>query len=395
MTYDFDSITPRRATGCVKWDSTEADDVLPLWVADMDFQAAPCIREALQRRLDHGVFGYTRVTEQYYDSIIRWFGQRHGWTLQRPWIQYTTGVVPAISCIVKALTMPGDRVIVATPVYNCFFTCIRNNGCEVAEVPLLISQDGTYRMDWEGFEQACADEKAVAFILCNPHNPGGRTWTPDELARIGNLCRQHGVTVISDEIHNEIVMPGNHYTPFASLSDDNQQCSVTCISPSKSFNIAGLQMACIVCSDPTLSRRIDRAININEVCDVNPFAPVATIAAYTPEGAEWLEQMNAYVYENYRYLQTFLQQQPLPFTLMPLQATYLAWVDMSQLCQRLSCNSEELEQRLINEAHIYFNAGSHYGTAGEHFMRINLACPRAILVEACQRFAQFIAATYA
>lgn len=398
MNFNFNNITPRRGTGCAKWDEAANDDVLPLWVADMDFPAAPCILQALQERLNHGIFGYTHVTEDYYQAVIRWFEQRHGWTIQRDSILYTIGVVPAISCILKALTMPGERVLLTTPVYNCFFSSIRNNGCEPSESPLLINEQGRYAINWDDFERRCADPKTHVFILSNPHNPGGRVWTKDELTRISEICARHDVWVVSDEIHNELVMPGHHYTPFATVATSHCR-HLTCTSASKSFNIAGLQMANIVCDDPEARRRIDRAININEVCDVNPFGPVATIAAYSDEGAQWLHQLNAYIYDNYKYLTDELRNIPPEIIgrgvegkadgVMPLEGTYLAWVCVEPLCRRLGISSEQLAQRLIDEAHVFFNAGTIYGTGGENHLRINLACPRPILAEALHRFTTF------
>ena len=350
----------------------------------MDFKAAPAIREALARRVEHGVFGYTKVPDAYYDAIIHWFSRRHQWQINRDWIQYTIGVVPAISCIIKAISMPGDKVLVSTPVYNCFFSSIKNNGCEIVESPLRQRDDLRYEIDFEDFEQKCADSKVVAYLLCNPHNPCGRVWTREELEKIGEICRKHHVWVISDEIHNEIVMPGYQYLPFASISEANQQCSITCVSPSKSFNLAGLQIANIICSDAAMSRRIDRAININEVCDVNPFGVVATIAAYN-ESEDWIEELNPYIWMNF---ETLKQMISLPIT--PLEGTYLAWVDCSSICQKLSMNSAILEETLMEKAKVYLNAGTMYGAAGEGFMRINLACPNAVLVEALNRLNRFI-----
>ena len=384
MKYNFDEIVVRRGSNSIKWDDAEQEDVLPLWVADMDFKAAPAIREALARRVEHGVFGYTKVPDAYYDAIIHWFSRRHQWQINRDWIQYTIGVVPAISCIIKAISMPGDKVLVSTPVYNCFFSSIKNNGCEIVESPLRQRDDLRYEMDFEEFEQKCADSKVVAYLLCNPHNPCGRVWTHEELEKIGEICRKHHVWVISDEIHNEIVMPGYQYLPFASISEANQQCSITCVSPSKSFNLAGLQIANIICSNAAMSRRIDRAININEVCDVNPFGVVATIAAYN-ESEDWIEELNPYIWKNF---ETLKQMISLPIT--PLEGTYLAWVDCSSICQKLSMNSAILEETLMEKAKVYLNAGTMYGAAGEGFMRINLACPNAILVEALNRLNRFI-----
>lgn len=388
-TYDFNAIVPRRGSGCVKWDTTDPG-VIPMWIADMDFKAADPIIEAINRRAAHGVFAYTQVTDEYYDAVIRWFARRHGWDIRRDWIQYTTGVVPAISCIIKALTMPGDKVLVTTPVYNCFFSSIRNNGCEVAESPLLVGKDGKYHFDWSGFEEQCADPKVVAYILCNPHNPGGRVWTREELLRITDICVRHHVHVISDEIHNELVMPGYTYIPFASVSAEALHHSTTCISASKSFNIAGLQMANIVCADPALSRRIDRAINIHEVCDVNPFAPVATIAAYN-ECEDWIEQLNQHIFRNSQVLQQRIDNESHGLlTNMPLEGTYLAWTDCSRLCQKLGCNVQELQDMLTEQAKVYLNAGTHYGASGEGFIRMNLACPQPVLDEALNRLFAFL-----
>ncbi len=389
---NFDVVVPRRGTNSYKWDEETDAEVLPLWVADMDFPTAPVVREAVSRRAAHGVFGYTMVPDAYYDSVIRWFSRRHGWHIRREWMQYTIGVVPALSCIIKALTMPGDKVLVTTPVYNCFFSSIRNNGCEVVEEPLVV-RDGKYVIDFEAFESDCADSKVVAFLLCNPHNPGGRVWTRGELEHIGDICRRHGVWVISDEIHNELVMPGFSYTPFASVSAANQSCSITCISPSKSFNTAGLQIANIVCSDPVVSRRIDRAVNINEVCDVNPFGVVATMAAYSAEGEQWLTELNAYIAANNACLQQFfarLDAEGFPMQSMPLEGTYLAWIDCSQLCRRLGLTADGLVERLKREAKVWFNSGTMYGRAGEGFIRINMACPRSTLTEALDRFERFL-----
>ena len=378
MTYDFDRITPRRGTNAYKWDARPpfgegGDDIIPLWVADMDFQAAPCITDALRRRVDHGIFGYTQVPDSYYEAVIRWFGTRHGWKIERDWILYTSGVIPALSAVIKALTVPGDKVILQTPVYNCFFSSVRNNGCQMADSP-LIHENGTYRFDFEDLERQCADPAAKLLLLCNPHNPAGRVWTPEELMQVGAIARRHGVIVVSDEIHCEIVMPGYRYTPYASLPG-NREGSITLCSPSKSFNIAGLQIANIVTDNPDWRRRIDRAININEVCDVNPFGVIALQAAYSDEGADWLEQLNRYLAGNLDCLLRNLSG----FPVCKLEGTYLAWVD----CRSLCIPSETIEESLLREEKVWVNAGTMYGTEG--FIRINLACPRSLLTEGIAR----------
>lgn len=383
MKYDFDEIIDRRGTNCVKWDGAENPDVLPMWVADMDFRTAPPIIEALSRRVDHGVFGYTRVPQSYYESITGWFARRHGWNIDNDWIIYTSGVVPALSAIIKALTAPGDKVLIQTPVYNCFFSSIRNNGCEIVESPLVYA-DNTYSIDFEDLERKVSDPKVKAMILCNPHNPAGRVWSRDELIRIGEICIRHDVVVIADEIHCELVMPGYEYTPFASISEEFSRHSVSCVSPSKAFNIAGLQIANIVCADAGRRAKIDRAININEVCDVNPFGVIALQAAYN-EDAEWLDQLLEYIHGNYEYMRRFCEEHLPDFPITKLEGTYLVWMD----CRKFGMTSAELEKALIQDAKLWLNAGTMYGKDGEGFMRWNIACPRARMIEGLKRFEKF------
>lgn len=382
MKYDFDELIDRRGTDCVKWDSEPAG-VLPMWVADMDFKTAPCITEALKKRVEQGIFGYTRVPESYYDAVTGWFADRHGWHIERDRIIYTSGVVPALSAIIKAETRPGDKVILQTPVYNCFFSSVRNNGCIIAENRLLRRGD-TYEMDFDDLELKASDPAVRLMLLCNPHNPCGRVWRRDELKRVADICARHGVTVVSDEIHCELVMPGYEYVPFASLSPETERMSVTCVSPSKAFNIAGLQIANIVCSDPDRRARIDRAINDNEVCDVNPFGVVALQEAYR-HGADWLDQLNVYLHGNYEYMIDFCRRELPRYPVMKLEGTYLAWMDVSALGIPVAI----LEQRLVDDARLRLNAGTMYGEAGEGYLRWNLACPRARLADGLARFAAF------
>ena len=262
--FDFDKIVPRRGNRSYKWDSAAADDVLPLWVADMDFRMAPPVVEALERRVRHGIFGYTKVSKEYYDATLEWFRRRHRWQMEREWILYTTGGVPALSALIKALTNPGDRILVQTPVYNCFFSFIRNNGCELVTSE-LVCENGIYRMDYADMERKMQDPKLKVMLLCNPHNPVGRVWTRKELTRMGEICLRNGVFVIADEIHCELVHPGHTYTPFASIDGEFLNHSATSLSPTKAFNLAGLQIANIIIADSEIRRRTDRAININEV----------------------------------------------------------------------------------------------------------------------------------
>lgn len=385
MKYDFDEIVPRRGTNSYKWDSMPADtEVLPLWVADMDFRTAPAITEALARRVQHGIFGYVRVPDEYYTAVTQWFERRHHWSVRKEWIIYTSGVVPAVSAVIKALTQPGDGVVVQTPVYNCFFSSIRNNGCRIISNP-LIYEDSTYHIDFEDLERKTADASVKLLLLCNPHNPAGRVWTHEELNRIGEICLRNHVMIISDEIHCELVFPGHVYTPFASVGEEHLRNSVTCVSPSKSFNIAGLQIANIIASDEMIRQRIDRAININEVCDVNPFGVEATLAAYN-EGEEWLLELLAYLKANYdclcEFFRTYLPQIPVT----KLEGTYLVWAD----CRILNLPSDALQSRLQEETGLWLNSGTMYGAEGEGFLRWNIACPQAVLQDALARFKGFI-----
>ncbi len=384
MKYDFEEIVSRRGTNSYKWDSADCNSVLPMWVADMDFRTAPPIIDALARRVSHGIFGYTRVPDTYYEAVVGWFGRKHGWKMEREWIIYTSGVVPAVSAIIKALTVPGDKVLVQTPVYNCFFSSIRNNGCTVVSSPLVAVRD-TYEMDFTDLERKAADPEVKVMLLCNPHNPTGRVWTRRELERVGEICIRHGVTVVSDEIHCELVYPGHVYTPFAAVSEDFRNHCITCVSPSKAFNIAGLQIADIVCADADVRTRIDRAINDNEVCDVNPFGVLATIAAYN-EGEEWLMQLTEYLWQNYLRMKDFCSTQLSGFPLCNLEGTYLVWMD----CRKLGMPSEKLEQVLKEEAGLWLNAGTMYGPEGEGFMRWNIACPRTVMLDGLNRFLEFV-----
>lgn len=384
MKYNFDEIVNRRGTNCVKWDEAESNDMIPLWVADMDFRTYPAITEALVRRAEHGVFGYTFVPESYYQSVINWFLKRHNWPdIRRSDILYVPGVVPAISAIIRGLTLPGDKVLVQTPVYNCFFSSIRNQGCEVEE-NLLRYENHTYAIDWDDFEAKCADPRVRIFLLCNPHNPAGRVWTRDELVRMGEICLRHHVFVIADEIHCEFVMPGYRYTPFASISEAFLMNCAVCVAPSKAFNIAGLQISNIIVRSEAIRERINRAINIHEVCDVNPFGVIATEVAYTEGGAEWLRQLNDYIAENYQYLVNFFAENLPQFPVVTLQGTYLAWVD----CSVLNKPAHEITTFLYQQEKVWINDGKMYGDPTNRFVRINLASPRAILAEGLRRIAK-------
>ena len=379
MRYDFDKIVNRRGTNCYKYDEMPNDDTIALWVADMDFETAPCVLDALKKRMEHGCFGYTKVPDSFYQATIDWFSRRHGWQgIKKEWFIYTSGVVPAVSAIIKAMTQPGDKVLLHTPAYNCFFSSIRNNDCHIERIGVF-----------EDIEAKCSDPSVKVLLLCNPHNPTGHVWTEEELTDIAERCREKDIFVISDEIHCEFINPscGKKYIPFATIADKvnadgnfngKKLKYAVCLSPTKAFNIAGLQIANIICPDDSIRRRIDRAININEVCDVNPFGVIALQAAYTAEGEEWLTQLNEYIYANYDYEKAFIEEHFPTWKVTPLEATYLMWVEVGTDADRLC-------KEILDNCNVYINPGSMYGD--NSFIRINLATQRARLEEALNRIA--------
>ena len=383
MTYNFDQCPDRRGTESVKWDLYPG--TLPLWVADMDFKVAPEIQAALQKRLEHGVFGYELVPDSYFEAMHKWFAQRHGWDdIDRSNIVPTTGVIAAYSAAIKAMTVPGDKVMVMTPCYNAFFPAIRNNKCVQLDNPL--KYDGHYIVDWDDFEKKAAEAKVL--LLCNPHNPAGRVWTREELLLMARICRQHNVFVISDEIHCELTYPGHDYTPWATLPEEYVLNSVSCISPTKAFNLAGIQIANIYAKDPAVLSKMDRAINDNECCDVNVFGVTALKAAYTA-GGEWLDQLRDYLYHNARTVSCFLEDELPAVNVLPLEGTYLMWIDCRTALREdepLEGFSERFGKFLQEKVQLTLSTGSIYGAAGEGFMRVNIACPRSRLLDGMQRF---------
>ena len=385
--YNFDEIIDRRGTESVKWDMYP--DALPTWVADMDFRIAPEIQEALQRRLDHGVFGYELVPDSYFEAIGRWFSRRHGWEgIGRENIVPTTGVIAAYSAAIKAMTVPGDKVLVQTPCYNAFFPAIRNNKCVQLENPLHY-EDGLYTIDWEDFEDKVS--QARVFLLCNPHNPAGRVWTREELERMGEICLRHKVFVVADEIHCELTYPGHDYTPWATLGEALVRNSVSCISPTKAFNLAGIQIANIFAKDPEILKKMDRAINDNECCDVNVFGVTALQAAYN-QGEAWLDQLRGYLWHNARTVYCFLEDELPGITALPLEGTYLMWLD----CRSVMHPGEPLEgfgerfAEQLKKHSLVLSAGTIYGAAGEGFERLNIACPRTVLLEGLRRLKETV-----
>lgn len=399
--YSFDTPIDRRRTGSFKWDEAR-EGVLPMWVADMDFAVAPCILHAIQQRAAHPVFGYVSVPDSHYHAVIDWYEERHGWKIERDAILTTTGVVPAVSAILQSVIQPGEQVIVHTPAYNCFFSSIRNSGAVLSPCPLKrIEIDGqtfSYQIDLEDLESRCANPAAKVLILCNPHNPSGRCWTYEELIAVADICQKHGILVISDEIHGELTPKAHPYTPWGTLPEKYQDSAVVCVSASKTFNIAGLQMAHIICPDSTLRARIDKRININETCDVGSFGYIAADAAFSEEGALWLDNLREYITENYNVFVKTLHTRFPQLPVARLEATYLVWVDVTVL----GIDSEEIEVRLEKEADLWVNAGAHYGeqwsgcaqcsdsTPLRAYLRFNIACPRAQMLEGLRRFMQWV-----
>ncbi len=381
--YNFDECPSRQGTESVKWDLYPG--TLPMWVADMDFRIAPEIQQALQKRLDHGVFGYELLPDSYFEVMGRWFSSRHGWEgIGRENIVPTTGVIAAYSAAIKAMTVPGDKVMVMTPCYNAFFPAIRNNKCLQQDCPL--QYDGKhFIVDWDLFEKLAADCRVL--LLCNPHNPVGRVWTREELLLMAEICRRNNVFVISDEIHCELTYPGHDYTPWATLPEEYVKNSVSCISPTKAFNIAGIQIANIFAADPEILKKMDRAINDNECCDVNVFGATALQAAYG-EGGPWLDELRNYLYHNARTVCCFLEDEMPQITCPPLEGTYLMWLDCRAALrpgEPLEGFSERFANHLREKHGLVLSTGTIYGASGEGFERLNIACPRTRLLEGLNR----------
>ncbi len=373
--FDFDNVPSRRNTSSLKWDVKDSE--LPMWVADMDFPAAPCIKEAILRRAEHGVFGYNVIPDAWYDSIINWWDRRHGVRFERDWLQFSTGIVPAISSMIKRFTNVGDNVVVLTPVYDIFFHSIENFGRHTLESKLLYN-DGRYEIDFLGLENALSHPLSTLMILCNPHNPVGKIWSKDELNKIGELCRKYGVTIISDEIHCDITFD-KKYIPFISVSDVCRDISITCVSASKAFNIAGLQSAAVVIPNPVLRNKAVRGLNSDEVAEPNCFAAEATIAAFD-YGESWLDEFNDYIKQNKRFAKEFLKDSPVG--IVDSDATYLLWID----CSKVTDDAENFTDFLRKTTGLYLSAGNQYRGNGKCFVRMNIACPRSTLQDGLTRF---------
>lgn len=384
MQFDFDKIQDRRNTGSLKWDVAENE--LPMWVADMDFQAAPAILQAMEKKLQTGIFGYTVVTDEWYQAIINWWERRHHLTIRKEWLTFCTGVIPAISCAVKRITNIGDNIVVQTPVYNNFFHSIENHGRHVLENEL--KYDGMqYSMDFEDLEKKLAHPLTTMMILCNPHNPAGKIWNRQELERIGTLCKKYHVTVVSDEIHCDITEPGCEYIPFAGVSEICREISITCIAATKTFNIAGMQTAAIFTPNERIRNIMVRGLNADETAEPNAFAIDVVVAAFN-QGEEWLDEFRLYIAENKKYAVEFMERELPSVKVVPAQATYLLWLD----CGNFTKDSAELSRFIRRETGLFLTNGSQYRGDGNQFLRMNIACPKAVLTEGLQRLKKGIEA---
>lgn len=382
MNYDFDQITDRLQTGSIKWDFNQRifgrADILPLWVADMDFPAPQAVVEALINRARHGIYGYSSGMEGYYKALINWMQRHHGWEIQQEWIVFSPGVVPALNELVRGLTKPGEKILIQSPVYPPFSNAIRNHGREVVNNQLTY-ENGRYIMDFLDLEKKLASGVKM-MILCNPHNPVGRVWERWELERLGQLCLAHNVLVISDEIHGDLIYEGYRHIPFASLSPELAAQSIVCSAPSKTFNLAGLQTSNLIIPNAKYRQAFQASLDLTGVHNPNAFGIVALEAAYQ-HGSDWLEQLMLYLKGNVDYLMAFLDQDLPQIKAIRPEGTYLVWLDF----RALGIEPKELQKFLVHSAGLGLNAGYTFGPGGEGFERLNLGCPRSVLADGLQR----------
>lgn len=378
MKYDFDTVIDRRNTGSVKWDLTEKNE-LPMWVADMDFKAAPEILEAVQKRLDNGVFGYSLIPDEWALSYVHWWESRHCFKTDASWYHFATGVIPILSSAIREFTRPGENVLLQSPVYNAFFSIIKSNGRKVLESP-LIYRDGAFSMDFYDLELKLSDPKTTMMFLCNPHNPVGRIWSREELEKVGELCKKHDVLVLSDEIHCDITDPGVLYTPFASISECCRDNSITAVAPTKCFNIAGIQSAAAMAANPALRQRIGQALHKDVVDEPNAFSMAATVAAFE-KGGEWLDELRSYIHENKQTVYDYVRKNIPSLHVICAQATYLLWLD----CSAFTDDSVAFAESIRKKTGLFLSNGTQYGDAGRSFLRFNIACPRKVLLDGLDR----------
>lgn len=380
--FNFDNLPNRRNTNSVKWDVKENE--LPMFIADMDFETCPYVKEEVERIAKLGAYGYSTLPDEYYEAISSWWLRRHNVKFEKEHIIFTTGVISAISSIVRRLTHPGDYVLLQGPVYNTFFNSIENNGCHILFSD-LVKNSNSYEIDWADLEEKMSNYKCRLMILCNPHNPIGKLWSEKELERIGELAYKHNVIILADEIHCDLVDPGKEYVPFARVNELNRQISITAVSQSKTFNTAGLQSACVIIPNQGIRENVYRGLNNDEVAEPNCFAVAATIAAFT-KGDQWVDELNKYIYQNKCYLRDFIEKEIPEISVLPSEATYLLWVDISKITN----DSEKFCSELRNKEGLIVNAGNHYKGDGEAYFRINVSTSLQNVKDACQRLKRFV-----
>lgn len=362
----FDKMTDRRGTGSMKWNVEEKE--LPMWVADMDFETAPEITEMLTERVTNGIFGYTEIEDEWYQAYQNWWSVRHDFEIKKEWLLFCIGVVPAISSIIRKMTTVGENVVVLTPVYNIFFNSILNNGRNALECK-LIYKEGVYDIDWRDLEEKLSDAQTSMLLFCNPHNPIGKIWDRTTLEKIGELCEKYHVLVVSDEIHCDLTKNEKGYIPFAAVSEKCRNNSITCVAPTKAFNLAGIQTAALIIPDSWIRHKVNRGLNTDEVAEPNILAAIAPVAAFE-KGAEWLDELNSYLWENRKYAEIYIEKEISDVSVIHAEATYLLWID----CRKIPGDSSELCRFLREKRGLYLSNGRVYRN-GEGFLRMNLACP--------------------
>ena len=394
MKYDFDKVINRTGTNSSKWDSETLQsmfgeaELMPFWVADMDFKAADPIVKAVVKRAEHGIYGYSKRTDSYFEAIINWTRKRFNWEIKKEWIEYTPGVVPAVNYLVQAFCIPGDKVLIQQPVYYPFKRSIENNGCHAVNNPLKFNGE-YYEIDFCDFEEKAKDPKVKMFILCSPHNPVSRVWTKEELIKLGQICLENDVLIISDEIHNDLVYSGNKHIMFASLSEEFAMNSITCTAPSKTFNLAGMQSSNIIIPNPKFMERYRRILEKNNIGGQNPLSIVSLEAAYN-EGEEWLEQLLRYLEANIEFIHSYLAEHLPKAKMIKPQATYLGWIDL----RAYEADGEKLQKLIAHEGKVALDGGTWFGEGGAGFMRLNFACPRTLLEEGLNRLCRAVNEAY-
>ena len=379
--YNFDEIVPREGTNCIKYDAREKmfgnGSVLPLWVADMDFKTPEFIVDAVKKRAEHEIYGYTFKPDSYFSSVVGWMKRRHNWEIQKEWISFSPGVVAGLTLAVETFSKPGDEVIVQPPVYFPFFDTVKGTKRKMVENPLKL-ENGRYTFDFDDLKSKIS-ENARLLLLCNPQNPGGMVWTKEELQELSDICLENKIMVISDEIHSDLIFNGYKHTPFATLSEEAAQKCVICMAPSKTFNVAGLSTSLVIIPNKTLFNRYERTMGVGHLGMGNIFGSVALEAAYT-HGDEWLEQMLVYLWDNFQLLDDFFKNRLPKVKVIKPEATYLVWLDFTAY----GMNDTKLLKFVVEQAGVGLNNGGKFGTGGDGWLRINIGCPRSILKEALE-----------